>query len=103
LETELIHVVAIVTAKPGKRAEILDAMTANLAAVRVEDGCIDYLPTIDDAASGAPLGEDVIVVIEAWRDAAALQAHRTAPHMAAYQDRTRDLVADRAVHVLRSV
>jgi quinol monooxygenase YgiN len=100
----MIHVIAIVTAKPGMRDLILDAMAANSAAVRAEAGCIEYDATIDDTAlTRAPLGPDTILVVEKWRNAAALEAHRTAPHMAAYQAQTQDLVATRAVHVLRSI
>jgi len=36
----MIHVLAIITAKPGKRAEVLQAFNANVPAVRAEKGCI---------------------------------------------------------------
>jgi quinol monooxygenase YgiN len=31
---------------------------------------------------------------------AALKAHAVAPHMKAYGEKTKDLIADRAIHVL---
>ena len=34
----MIHVIAVITAKPGKRAEILAAFRANVPAVRAEHG-----------------------------------------------------------------
>jgi quinol monooxygenase YgiN len=46
------------------------------------------------------LGPDTFVVVEKWRDAAALAAHAAAPHMAAYAQRTKALVARRTIHVL---
>ena len=38
----MIHVVAVLTAKPGKREEILKHFRANVPAVRAEKGCIEY-------------------------------------------------------------
>jgi len=43
----MIHVIAVITAKPGKRAEILAAFRANVPAVRAEKGCIEYGAAID--------------------------------------------------------
>ena len=100
----MIHVVAVITAKPGQRQKILDAARDNLAAVRAEKGCIEYGPVVD-AEFGSfqtPLGEDTFMVIEKWEDAAALQAHAKAPHMAAYAARVKDLIATRTIHVLSS-
>ena len=38
----MIHVVAVITAKPGMRAAILQAFQANVPAVKAEQGCIEY-------------------------------------------------------------
>ncbi len=99
----MIHVIAIITAKPGQREAILREFRANIAAVRAEDGCIEYGPAIDADGMGSfqtRFGEDTFVVIEKWRDAAALKAHAAAPHMAAYSGRVKDLIASRVIHVL---
>ncbi len=98
----MIHVLAIITAKPGQRAAILAAMQANVPAVHAEQGCIEYGPAIDTEAGSfaTKLGDDVLVVIEKWEDGAALKAHATSPHMAAYAAKTRDLIASRVIHVL---
>src|SRR5271166_4697253 len=40
----MIHVVAIITAKPGMREAILKEFRANVPAVHAEDGCIEYGP-----------------------------------------------------------
>jgi quinol monooxygenase YgiN len=101
----MIHVLAFITAHPGRREEVLAAFRANMAAVHAEDGCIEYLPVIDSTGMGTfpkPVGPDTFVVIEKWRDAAALKAHAASPHMAAYGARTREMVAARAIHVLES-
>ena len=100
----MIHVIAIITAKPGKREEILAAFRANMPAVHAEQGCIEYQPVID--ASGfsfqTAIGADTFMVIEKWESAETLKAHAAAPHMAAYAAKVKDLIADRRVHVLET-
>jgi quinol monooxygenase YgiN len=101
----MIHVLAIITAKPGMRARILEAYRDNVAAVRGEDGCLGYEAVVDVAA-GAPafarFGDDSFVVIEKWASMAALQAHAVAPHMKAYAARVKDFTAERAIHVMEA-
>ena len=99
----MIHVVAVITAKPGKREEILKHFRANMPAVHAEAGCIEYGPAIDaDPALSfqAKYGPDTFLAIEKWESMDALKAHAAAPHMKAYGEKTRDLVANRAVHIL---
>ena len=98
----MIHVVAIITAKPGQREKILEAARSNIPAVRAEDGCVEYTLVLDAEGFGgaAKLGPDTFAFIEKWRDADALKAHSNAPHMNAYRTKVGDLTANRAVHVL---
>ena len=59
----MIHVIAILTAKPGKREEVLAAFRANMAAVHAEQGCIEYGPASDaEGGPGAKYGADTFVV-----------------------------------------
>lgn len=102
----MIHVVAILTTKPGKRDEVLQAFQANVPAVHAEDGCIEYGATTDTEGAGpiaTPFGPDTFVVVEKWASLDALKAHAASPHMKAYGEKTRDLLASRAVHVLSPV
>jgi quinol monooxygenase YgiN len=99
----MIHVVAILTAKPGQREAVLEAFRANIPAVRAEDGCIEYGPAIDAEGLGGfqtKFGPDTFLVLEKWRDAQALKAHAAAPHMAAYAAKVKDMIAGRVIHVL---
>jgi quinol monooxygenase YgiN len=99
----MIHVVAIITTKPGLRETVLTAFRANIPAVLAEDGCIEYGPAIDVDEVGsfqAKIGADSFMVIEKWRDVAALKAHAASPHMAAYGAKVKDMLAGRVVHVL---
>ncbi len=101
----MIHVIAVITAKPGLREAVLAEFRANMPAVHAEQGCIEYAPAVDAEGIGGfqtPFGPDTFVVIEKWESAEALKAHAAAPHMAAYAARTRDMVAARVIHVLAS-
>ena len=99
----MIHVIAIITAKPGNREAILTAFRANVPAVHAEAGCIEYGPAIDTEDAGriqTPLGADTFVVIEKWESMDHLKAHGASAHMAAYAAKTRDMIASRVIHVL---
>lgn len=99
----MIHVVAVITAKPGQREAILDAFRANMPAVHAEAGCIEYGPATDAEGVGGfqtKFGPDSFVVIEKWESLEALKAHAAAPHMAAYAAKVKDLIASRVIHVL---
>jgi quinol monooxygenase YgiN len=100
----MIHVIAIITAKPGMRETILKEFRVNMSTVHAEKGCIEYAPAIDAEGIGSfqtRFGPDAFVVIEKWESAEALRAHAGSPHMAAYAAKTRDLIASRTVHVLQ--
>ena len=99
----MIHVVAIITAKPGQREAILEAFRANMPAVHAEEGCIEYGPAVDAEGMGGfqtKFGPETFLVIEKWQSPEALKAHAASPHMAAYGAKTKDLIASRVIHVL---
>ena len=99
----MIHVVAVITAKPGLRESILQPFRANVAAVRAEQGCIEYGAAVDaENALGfqTKYGPDTFLVIEKWGSMEALKAHAAAPHMAAYAAKVKDLIASRVIHIL---
>ena len=101
-----VHVVAVITAKPGRRAELLAAFQANVPNVHAEEGCIEYVATVDTPDGHSiqtRFGEDTFVVVEKWASLDALKAHAAAPHMAAYAAKTKDVIASRVIHVLSPV
>jgi quinol monooxygenase YgiN len=99
----MVHVLAVITAKPGKRDEVLRHFRANVPAVRAEKGCIEYGAAVD-AEAALPVqtkyGADTFVVVEKWESMDALKAHAAAPHMAAYGAKTKELLASRVIHIL---
>ena len=99
----MIHVIAVIIAKPGQRDAVLEAFKANVPAVRAEQGCIEYgaaLDMVNGPGFQVLYGPDALVVIEKWDNMDALKAPGAAPHMAAYGARTKELVASRAIHIL---
>jgi quinol monooxygenase YgiN len=96
----MIHVLAIITTKPGMRAKVLEFFHANMPAVHAENGCIEYGAVVDADFPGAKFGDDTFVVIEKWESPEALKAHAASPHMAAYGAKTKDLLEKREIHVL---
>lgn len=100
-----VHVIAIITAKPGKREEVLANFNANVPAVHAEDGCIEYGAVIDCEGVGfaKAFGPDTFLVVEKWATLDHLKAHAITPHMKAYSEKNKDLLADRTIHVMSDV
>lgn len=102
----MIHVVATIELQPGTRPAFLAEFQQVVPSVRAEDGCLEYGAAVDlptKLAAQPPAREDVVVVVEKWRDVPALEAHLSAPHMNAYRERVRGYVVRSVLHVLRPV
>ncbi len=99
----MIHVIATIQVKPGKRDAFLVEFHRIVPLVHAEAGCIEYGPTVD-VASGmsvqGPVRDDVAVIIEKWESLDALKAHTQAPHMADYRVRVKDLVEGVTLQIL---
>jgi len=92
----VINVVAIITAHPGKRSELLAAFKEVVPIVHEEKGCREYEPVTDvegASTSQAELGPDTYMVIEKWDSMAELRAHAASDHMADFQKKAGHLVA----------
>jgi quinol monooxygenase YgiN len=99
----MIRVVAVLTAKPGCRDQVLAAFQANAPTVRGEKGCIEYVAHADAEGIGpvqTKFGPDTLVILETWESPEALAAHGVAPHMKDYGRKTKDLMQSRVIHVL---
>ena len=99
----MIHVVAVITTKPGQRQEVLKHFHAIVPDVRAEKGCIEYIPVVDaqtEISVQKRYGLDTFVVIEKSENVEALDAHGVAPHMAAYAGKTKEMVVGRAIYVM---
>jgi quinol monooxygenase YgiN len=101
----VLNIVAIITAKAGMREQVLTAFNENVPAVLAEDGCIEYAAVVDAPDIGpfqTKLGENSFAVIEKWESKDALMAHAVSPHMREYGKKTKDMVEDKAIHILTS-
>jgi len=100
----MIHVIAVITARPGQRDKILEHFRANVPAVKAEQGCIEYGAAVD-AENALPFqtkwGPDCFLVVEKWASMEALKAHAAAPHMVAYGAKTKEFIASRIIHILQ--
>jgi quinol monooxygenase YgiN len=102
-EMSIVHVIVILTAKPGQCAAVLELFQANVPAVLAEDGCIAYEATVDAKNAGAgkaAFGPDTFVVVEKWSSMDALRAHSSSAHMQSFGAAAKDMIADLKVHVL---
>lgn len=100
----MIHVIAIIIAKPGLRDEIIARVQENIPAVIAEEGCIEYRPVIDLATEAATgFGSDTLIIIEKWRDEICLKNHTAAPHMKNYAKKVRDFIQERTIRILKDI
>ena len=98
----MINVIASIHVKEGRRSEFIDIFKSNVPKVLEEKGCIAYVPTLD-VPTGLPqqeLNRNVVTIIEKWESLKDLQAHLTAPHMLAYQEKVKDLVEHVSLKIL---
>jgi quinol monooxygenase YgiN len=102
MEIQMIYVLAAIHIKEGSLEEFLKVFKANMPAVLAEDGCIEYVPTVDAASSLPPqqLDPAVVTIVEKWQSLGALHAHINSPHMLDYREKTKDLVENMTLKVL---
>ena len=99
----MVHVVATIQLNSGVRERFLAEFLRIVPDVHAEDGCLEYGAAVDcptGIAAQPPVRPDVVVVVEKWRDVAALEAHLAAPHMTDYRARVRDYVTTVELQVL---
>jgi len=98
----MIYVLASVRLKEGANEKFLEIFKANIPAVRAEEGCLEYVPTVDIGANLPPqqLDPAVVTIVEKWESVEALHNHLQAPHMREYRDKTKDLVDDTVLKIL---
>jgi quinol monooxygenase YgiN len=79
---DVLTVVAKVRAATGKGGALAALLKEQAAAVRkAEPGCLVYRP------HRSTKDPDLFIFYEQYKDDAAFDAHRTAPHLAAYRER----------------
>jgi quinol monooxygenase YgiN len=97
----MIQIVAILTATPGQRDALLTRFKAVVPAVQAEDGCLEYQPFVDLDSSPEKYGADSFVVIEKWRDQAAIDAHGKGAALLSFIADVKGILAKIHVHLLQ--
>tara|TARA_B110000495_G_C22968650_1_gene568330 strand:- start:728 stop:1033 length:306 start_codon:yes stop_codon:yes gene_type:complete len=100
----MINVIASIKINEGRLSEFVEIFKANVPAVLEEEGCIEYVPTIDyDSGLGAQSVDGAVVtIIEKWNSLGDLKAHLVAPHMLVFRERVKDLVSEVSLKVLEA-
>ncbi len=101
----MINVIASIQIKEGHLSDFVEIFKSNIPKVLEEKGCLEYVPTVD-LPTGLPpqeLNANVVTIIEKWNSLEDLMAHLSAPHMLAYQKKTKELVENMSVKVLEEV
>lgn len=100
----MIHVIATVETKPGKREALLAEFSKIVPLVHAEAGCIEYGAAVDlpsGIAVQAPVRDNVVVIVEKWQSLETLKAHLQAAHMVEYRTRIKDFVAGVQLQILQ--
>ena len=100
----MIHVIATIDLAPGKRDAFLEEFHRLMPKVRAEKGCLEYAPTVD-VAPHIPVQSaarpNTVTVIEKWADLPSLEAHLNAPHVVAYRERVKPMLAGLNLQILQ--
>lgn len=83
----IVHLIARLVPKPGQESALKEAITAIVPQVLTEPGCLAYIAHESRDTPG------VVLMVEAWADQAALNAHATAPALNGLAARFDDLLA----------
>lgn len=101
-EKVMVNVLASIRVVEGRKADFIEIFKANVPNVLNEDGCIEYIPTIDfpTGFESQELNENLVTIIEKWESLDHLKAHLSAPHMKSYQEQVKDMVEHVGLKVL---
>jgi (4S)-4-hydroxy-5-phosphonooxypentane-2,3-dione isomerase len=91
-------ILAYLTAKPGKESEFKEKMTAQAKrCLANEPGCLQF-DVVQD-----PKDATRFVMLEVYKDDAAIKAHQDSQHFKDFRPVVGDLIADRKVEVFHMV
>jgi len=91
-------IIAYLTVKPGKEAEFQEKMTAQAKrCLANEEGCLQF-DVVQD-----PKNTTRFVMLEVYRDDAAIKAHQDSQHFKDFRPVVGDLLADRKIEILNMV
>lgn len=89
-----LYLVASLTAKPGREAELKQVLLDLRGPSRADDGCLQYDLHADRE------NPRHFLFFEAWRDETSWRAHMETPHLKEFNARSGDLVESWVLHQL---
>ena len=100
----MIHVVATIKLKRGKREKFLEHLRANVSNVIKEKGCLEYTPAyeIDVKIDNQSFDQNQVIIIEKWKSIYSLQDHLKAPHMISFRKKVKGMVIGTVLKILSS-
>ena len=91
-------ILAYLTTKPGKEAQFQEQMTAQATrCLATEPGCLQFAVVQD------PKDPTRFVMLEVYKDDAAIKAHQDSQHFKDFRPVVGDLIADRKVEIFNMV
>ena len=91
-------ILAYLTSKPGKEAQFQEQMTAQAKrCLANEPGCLQF-DVVQD-----PKEPTRFVMLEVYKDDAAIKAHQDSQHFKDFRPVVGDLIADRKIEILHMV
>lgn len=102
----MIHVIADITVKAGKRDELIALFHQLVPTVLAEEGCISDGPTVDietDIGVQEECQPNRVTIMEQWDSVAALEQHLGMPHMAEFRSNLAGIVEGLQLRVCKPV
>lgn len=87
----MIIVLAKLSVKPEKKAELLAMAKDVMAATRKEEGCVSYVLFDNPHDAGG------CMFVEEWTDKAALKKHSTSPHILEWRQKSAPCLSGKTV------
>ncbi len=102
----MMYVIATLTAREGRHAQLVAEFEKILDAVRAKTGCLTYdlaLHCESGQRGQHPFDPNELVIVEAWMDASAFEAHIADPGYRTWYAGIYPCVASASMQVLRPV
>ena len=98
----MIHVLASIRVKPGKRDILIEHLKLNIPHVIKEKGCIEYNSTIDVDyhIDNQTYDENRVTIIEKWVNYDTLEKYMNGPHMLSHPENIKNLVKNTSLKIL---
>ena len=98
----MIHVLASIRVKPGKRDMLIELLKSNIPHVINEQGCIEYYSTIEVNYNidNQAFDKNLVTIFEKWENFDTLKKHMHSPHMLSYRENVKDLVEKTSIKIL---